>query len=180
MSSNLINTLDQILKKHKQLEIDLSQNISVSEMTSKSKEYAQITPLAEKITLYMQNNREIESSQAMIITEINNLEQNEYLELKQLIEDEINNLNQINKTLLQEIKIMLIPKDDADEKNAIVEIRAGTGGDEASLFAANLYNMYIAYANQQNYKYEIMQSSMTDLGGIKEIILLISGKNIFC
>ena len=78
-----------------------------------------------------------------------------------------------------ELKFMLIPKDPNDDKNVIVEIRAGTGGDEAALFGGNLLRMYTRYAERHSYKIEVMSSNMTELGGVKEIILLIAGRGAY-
>ncbi len=81
--------------------------------------------------------------------------------------------------LERELQILLLPKDAADEKNAILEIRAGTGGEEAALFAADLFDMYRRYAELQGWKFEVMSASESDIGGFKEVIVLVSGKGVF-
>lgn len=100
-------------------------------------------------------------------------------ELVELARIEIENLRQRERDLEREIKELLLPKDPSDEKNTIVEIRAGTGGEEASLFAADLFRMYSRYAERKGWKVEVLSSSPTGLGGFKEIIFLIEGKGAY-
>jgi len=100
-------------------------------------------------------------------------------EMKDLAGAEIEDLRARVPELEQALKIMLLPKDEADAKNAILEIRAGTGGDEAALFAANLFRMYQRYAEQKGWKVEVMDSSDTGIGGFKEIVSSISGQDVF-
>ena len=83
------------------------------------------------------------------------------------------------ETVESEVKVLLIPKDPNDEKNVIVEIRAGTGGDEASLFAAELFRMYSRYAESQGWRVEILESSASPVGGMKEIVAAIQGKKVY-
>ena len=100
-------------------------------------------------------------------------------ELVELAEIELADLAPRQEALEEELKALLIPKDPEDEKNAIVEIRAGTGGDEACLFAGNLYRMYMKFAEQQNWKIEILNSHPQEIGGFKEISFLVSGPNAY-
>lgn len=96
-----------------------------------------------------------------------------------LMKDELLDLKNNLSDLQNEIKILLLPVDEDDIKNAIVEIRAGTGGEEASLFANNLFDMYAGYASAMGWRYEVLNLSQTDLGGIREIVILIQGRNVF-
>lgn len=100
-------------------------------------------------------------------------------ELKEMAEEELSQLEEKKEKLLEEIKILLIPKDPNDEKNVIMEIRAGAGGEEAALFAHDLFRMYSMYAEKKGWKVEIMSSNETDIGGFKEVILNISGKGAY-
>ena len=101
------------------------------------------------------------------------------VELIELARDELPSLEIKKSTLENELKILLLPKDPNDDKNLILEIRAGTGGDEAALFASDLYRIYVRYAERNNWDYKIMDSSDTGIGGIKEVIISINGKGAF-
>ncbi|MBA4421361.1 MAG: peptide chain release factor 1 [Anaerolinea sp.] len=111
--------------------------------------------------------------------ETRELQQGEDSEFKQLADMEILELETQIETLVKEIKGLLVPKDPRDERNVIVEVRAGTGGDEAALFAADLFRMYIQYAERQNWKYEVLSQNEIGIGGFKEIIFQIKGRNAF-
>ncbi|MGD9175406.1 MAG: peptide chain release factor 1 [Desulfobacterales bacterium] len=100
-------------------------------------------------------------------------------EIKSLARDELANLNQLRDQLETDLKRLLLPKDPNDEKNVIIEIRAGTGGEEAALFAGDLFRMYTRYAEARNWKVEIMSQHETGVGGIKEIIALVQGKGAY-
>jgi peptide chain release factor 1 len=100
-------------------------------------------------------------------------------ELKELVSEEIEDLRAREERLQEELKVMLIPKDPNDNKNAIVEIRAGTGGDEAAIFAGDLYRMYVKYAERKNWKVEELSGSMIGIGGFKEVIFSLSGHNVY-
>tara|TARA_B100001123_G_C15192545_1_gene979994 strand:+ start:174 stop:1250 length:1077 start_codon:yes stop_codon:yes gene_type:complete len=170
---DLDNKLEQIITKYKEIEKNLSkQNNSDTESLIRSnKEYAELTPLVEKIYEYQNCKKNIKDLHELEVDQ-DELIRNEALkELK----NENSNLKLIEISLIK----LLIPKDSNDEKNSILEIRAGTGGDEASLFAANLLNMYQKYADLKKWKFEILSISETGLKGIKEVICNISGKNVF-
>ncbi len=100
-------------------------------------------------------------------------------ELKEMAAEEIEPLEEIVEKIVQKLKVLLVPRDPLDGKDIIVEIRAGTGGDEASLFAADLYRMYGRYAENRKWKVEVMETSETEAGGFKEIIFSVSGKSVY-
>jgi len=100
-------------------------------------------------------------------------------EIRALAEDELKTLNTRKDTLVEEIKILLIPKDPNDEKNVILEIRAGTGGEEAALFAAELFSMYTRYAARQGWKLDVLSDSESDAGGSKEAVVSIEGRGVY-
>lgn len=100
-------------------------------------------------------------------------------EMKEMVQQELKENNEAMEELVIETKALLMPKDPNDGRNSMLEIRAGTGGEEASLFAGSLYRMYTRFAERHRFKVEVLSSNMTELGGVKEIILSISGKNVF-
>ncbi|MBE3586807.1 peptide chain release factor 1 [Desulfofundulus thermocisternus] len=100
-------------------------------------------------------------------------------DFRELVEAELETLEEKKEELEHKLKVLLLPRDPNDEKNVIMEIRAGTGGEEAALFAADLFRMYTRYAERQGWKIDLMNTSYTDLGGIKEIIFLIEGKGAY-
>ena len=100
-------------------------------------------------------------------------------ELKEIAQEELIDLESRKAVLEEELKVLLLPRDPNDDKNLILEIRAGTGGDEAALFAADLFRVYTRYAERRNWKYKVMDSSDTGIGGIKEAIVSINGKGAF-
>ncbi|MEN2986516.1 MAG: peptide chain release factor 1 [Thermodesulfovibrionaceae bacterium] len=136
-----------------------------------SKEQAELEPLVMKFREYKK-----------ILTQIEEVE--EILrsgdgDLRELAEEELQRLKKIKPQIEQELKILLLPKDPRDDKNVILEIRAGAGGEEAALFAADLFRMYFKYAESKGWKVEVIDSHPTGLGGFKEIIATISGKGAF-
>lgn len=136
-----------------------------------SKEQSELEPIVTKFREYKKIVKEIE--------ELEEISQSGDGDLKELAEEELQNLKKLKPQIEEELKILLLPKDPRDEKNVILEIRAGTGGDEAALFAADLFRMYSKYAESKGWKVEIIDSHPTGLGGFKEIIANISGKGAF-
>ncbi len=136
-----------------------------------SKEQAELQPLIDKIREYKKVINEIEGAEEILKVEEG--------ELKELAQIELNRLKDRKAVLENELKLLLLPKDPRDEKNIILEIRAGTGGEEAALFAADLFRMYSKYAEQKRWKVEIIDMNSTGLGGIKEVIATIQGKGAF-
>jgi peptide chain release factor 1 len=137
-----------------------------------NKERLEIEPVVEKARQYRQALKALEEARAL-------LESEQETELRALAENEVAELGPRIEVLESEIKSLLIPKDPRDDKNVIVEIRAGTGGDEAALFAADLFRMYTRYADRQNWKTEILSESPIGIGGYKEIIFEIKGRGAF-
>src|SRR3989440_10812428 len=100
-------------------------------------------------------------------------------ELRQMAADEVLRLEPELARIQEELKILLLPKDPLDEKNVVIEIRAGTGGDEATLFADEMFRMYSRYAETQGWKVEVLSTSQSSVGGLKEVIAIIEGKRVF-
>ncbi len=144
-----------------------------SDFAKISKEYSNLEPIAKKIDEYFAILKNITEANE-IINDVNS-----DIEFRKIAEDEIFESNKKLPIIKKELEILLLPKDEADEKNAILEIRAGTGGDEAALFGADLFRMYQKYAENKHWKFEIMNISNNDLGGIKEATISITGRNVF-
>ena len=169
-----IDKLKDIIKKHSKLEIDLSsENIDKKKFADMSKEYSDLNEIIEEAKFYC-SFEDVQSGLKKIIddkdsdgemTELANIELSEIIKKKEKIE--------------KKLRIFLLPKDEADKKNAIIEIRAGTGGLEASLFASDLFKMYEKISNKKKWTLEIISISKSDAGGLKEVIASIKGTNIY-
>ena len=136
------------------------------------REQSELAPVMEKAAEYKRIAGEVEDAREL-------LESADDAEMKELAQAELDELEPQLPALEQELKLMLLPKDASDHKNVILEIRAGTGGDEAGLFAADLFRMYSKFAEGRNWKVETMESSPTGIGGIKEVMATVSGKDVF-
>ena len=169
-----IEKVKKIILRHKSLEKELSSGqIQKEDYALKSNEYADlndIIPIAEEFTNFENNKKDLN-----VLINDKNIDD----ELKEIAKRELDELILKNKHNENKLKFYLIPKDEADSKNAIVEIRAGTGGLEASLFASDLYKMYEKVCHKKKWSIEIINISKRDAGGLQEISSLIKGKNIF-
>ena len=164
--------LDKILNKFNSLEQELTTAVNDKEKyVSISKEYAEIKPLAEQINIYLSLLKEHEDLNAV-------LDGNDS-DLIEIAKSEISNLKINLQSSEESLKQLLIPKDPLDQKDVILEIRAGTGGDEAALFANELLRMYQRYAEDQNWKVEYLSISDSEKGGMKEVIAKISGQSVY-
>ncbi len=141
-------------------------------LLSITKEYKRLSPALEKAEVYRKLLKKIEEDSEI-------LNSSPDPELKDLAREELEESRAAQEKLEQELKLMLIPRDPDDEKNAIVEIRAGTGGEEAALFAGTLYRMYSKYIEQKGWKKDTLSSNPTELGGFKEIIFSVSGTHVY-
>ena len=137
-----------------------------------NKERSDLETIVEKAGQYRQAVKQLNEARAMLDTE-------QDAELRAMAEAEIQELGSRIEKLDNELKALLVPKDARDGKNVFVEVRAGTGGDEAALFAADLYRMYTRYAERQHWKTEVMSASETGIGGYKEVIFEIKGKGAY-
>jgi peptide chain release factor 1 len=137
-----------------------------------NKERLDLEPIAAKAREYRRDTARLEEARAVLGSE-------QDPELHQLAESEISDLEPRLATLERELKLMLVPKDPRDEKNVFVEIRAGTGGEEASLFAADLFRMYSRYAERQGWKVELVESNAIGIGGFKEVVFMVKGKSAY-
>ena len=167
-------TIEEIINKHSNLEKDLaSAKLDKKLFAEKSKEYSGLNEIvgnAKKYLSYEKDKLELEK-----ILQDKNVDN----ELSKMAEIEINNLKKQFEENEKKIKLFLLPKDEADKKNAIIEIRAGTGGLEASLFASDLFKMYEKVSNKKKWSIELISISKSEAGGLKEVIASVKGTNIY-
>jgi len=149
-----------------------SKALNAEEITKISKELSELAPIAEKVLELRSIENELNEAKNM-------LSDNTDDELEVLIKSEINDLSNRLPILKNELQRLLLPRDEADEKNAILEVRAGTGGDEAALFASSLFSMYQKYSIIKGWRFEILEVSETAIGGYKEAIASITGRSVF-
>ena len=169
-----IKKIADLISKHALLETELSLGqVDKKLFAEKSKEYSDLNEIIKEAKEY--ESFEKDKIELEKIINDNNSEK----EMKELAQFELNELIKKNKINEKKIKLFLLPKDDADSKNAIIEIRAGTGGLEASLFVSDLFKMYERVSNKKKWKLEIINISKSDAGGLKEVIANIKGKNIY-
>jgi peptide chain release factor 1 len=165
--------LDRVVARHEELRHAMAApDLDTRQFAKLSKEYADLGPIVEAVENLRKLRSELDGLKAMMAEggdpEMRALAEQEFFALKERLPE-----------LERQLQIMLLPKDVADEKNAILEVRAGTGGDEAALFAADLFRMYQRYAALHGWKFEIMELGDTGIGGYKEAIANISGRGVF-
>ena len=172
---SLEENLDRVLARHQELQ-DLMASAeppSPEEFARLSKEFSDLTPVVEAIGELCRAKDETADLATLIA------EPETDAEMKEMAEEEFAQLKEKVPELEEKLQVMLLPKDLADDKNAILEIRAGTGGEEAGLFAANLFRMYQRYAENRKWKFELLSLNETGIGGYKEAIASISGPGVF-
>jgi peptide chain release factor 1 len=143
-----------------------------SEYRRLAKEHAELTDLVETYGAYRDVLKQLEENQVLI-------QEEKDADIRELAQQEIAELSQRKSDLEENLRILLLPKDPHDEKNVFLEIRAGTGGEEATIFAADLFRMYARYAESQGWRVDVVDSNPTGVGGFKEIIALIEGKGVY-
>ena len=170
---NFEKQFDNIESKFKEIENNLNSqsNLETDKLIKLNREYAELTPIVETIKKYKNDKKEI--------GELLKLIEDNDPSIKDMAETELKEKKKSIEVLEHDLMRLLIPKDENDKKNSILEIRAGTGGDEASLFASDLFSMYQRFSDLNNWKFEILSISETGLKGIKEVICNISGYNVF-
>jgi peptide chain release factor 1 len=171
----LSDKLDQLGARYD----ELTQQLSTAEIASDSarfqkvaKQHAELEEIVAKHREFKQVEKDLAGAHQMVV-------ENEDAEIKQMALDEEKQLSARKEVVERELKLLLLPKDPNDEKSVIVEIRAGTGGDEAGLFAGELFRMYSRYAETQGWKVEILESSPSSLGGLKEVVAAINGHKVY-
>ena len=167
--------LDELKEKLTSLETKLSDSAVIADQQEYKKtaqKHSQVSKLFSLYSKYQKVNQELSDNKGM-------LQDEEDAELLELVRNDIAELTERAEELEKDIKLLLLPKDPNDEKNIFLEIRAGTGGDEAALFVGDLFRMYSRFADLQGWKVEVMSSSPIGIGGFKEMIALISGKKVY-
>ena len=171
----MFDRLDDILIHYEEVMQELN-NPSVAEDQSRfrklMKEQSDLAPLVETYTAYKKAKQDVEDSLAILEDESDE-------EMRELAKEELSDARRKIEELEKELKILLLPKDPNDDKNIIMEIRAGAGGDEAALFASELYRMYVNYAEHQHWKVEMISVSENGIGGFKEVVCMITGKGAY-
>lgn len=174
MNESILNKLEHFSLRLEELNALLSEpdiSSDVDKFKNLSIEHSQLIPICEKYEEYIKTTEDIETANLMA-------SEND-AEMKQMAQEELKTLKKDLATIELELKKLLLPKDPNDTHNAYLEIRAGTGGDEASIFSGDLYRMYAKYAENQNWKIETISSSLGDHGGFKEIIVKINGRDVY-
>lgn len=166
---NLDEKLGRVVARYDELQALLATEDKGEAIARMSKEISDLTPVVEAIGALRRARANLEDAEAMAADP----------EMRDLAEEEAAALRERVPELEREVKLLLIPKDEADSRNAILEVRAGTGGDEAALFAAELFRMYERYASLKGWRFEVMDLNETDLGGVKEAVAMISGRDVF-
>src|SRR5438105_7615096 len=171
----MFERLEQLEKKYEELTQALASPVIVNDSAryqKTAKAHSELVPVVEKFREYKDLKRGIAESKAMVAGE-------DDAEMRAYAQQELTQLEERVARVEEELKVLLIPKDPNDEKNIILEIRAGTGGDEATLFAAEMFRMYTRFAESRRWKVEVLSSSDSGVGGLKEVIALIEGQRVF-
>src|SRR6516164_854497 len=165
----LTEKLDQLDTRYQEMTEQLSSAEVVADSSrfqKLAKQHAELAEIVAKHRQYKQIEKDLAGAHQMVL-------ESEDAEMRQMAHDEEKQLSERKQVVEHELKLLLLPKDPNDEKNVIVEIRAGTGGDEAALFAGELFRMYSRYAETQGWKVEVLESSPSSLGGLKEVVAAI-------
>ena len=171
----MFDKLELLIEKFEQLESKIIDPEIMKDMNvwqKLAKEHVDLKPIVEKYREYSKNKKDLEDAKEMLREGLDD-------DMKELVKEEISNLEDEIEKGEQELKILLLPKDPNDDKNVFMEVRAGTGGDEAGLFAEDLLRMYRMFADKQRWKTEIMSISEQGVGGIKEVVFLVKGNGAF-
>ncbi|OIP82248.1 MAG: peptide chain release factor 1 [Rhodobacterales bacterium CG2_30_65_12] len=164
-----VNKLTAITERFDYLEAKMAQGLSGDEIAQVGREYAQLRPVVAEIGAYRQLLADLDAARAML----------DDPEMKALAEEELPELKARLPEAEQAMRRALLPRDEADARPAIVEIRPGTGGEEAALFAGDLMRMYQRYAERRGWGFEVLEQQLTELGGVKELVAHITGENVF-
>jgi len=164
-----MHRLAQISQRFQFLEASMSAGSDGADFAALAKEYSDLKPVVDQIDLYQQLQRDLEEAEEMLKDP----------EMAELARDELPRLRARLPEVEEGLQLALLPRDAADAKPAMLEIRPGTGGDEAALFAGDLLRMYQRYAEAQGWGFDLIESQMTELGGVKEVVAHITGQNVF-
>ena len=165
--------MDALLARHSLVESELASGLSPEAYVKLSREFSELSPVVESIKAYRNTEKEIADLAALVDDSTTDAD------MRKLADAERHALQERKEKLAQQLRVALLPKDAMDDHNAILEIRAGTGGDEAALFAGDLFRMYERYAAKQGWKTEVLSFSEGTKGGFKEIVAEVSGRGVF-
>ena len=169
-----LKTIEDLISKHSLLEKELSSGeIDKKLFAEKSKEYSDLNEVINDAKKYFSYENEKKDLEKILEDSVSDEE------FKIMAQNELEELKLENETIEKGLKLFLLPKDEVDKKNAIIEIRAGTGGLEASLFASDLFKMYEKVSHKKKWELELISMSQSEAGGLKEVIASIRGKNIY-
>ena len=168
-----VEKIDQLLERHAAIEAEMAEGHNPDTFVALSSELSDLGPVVEKI----REMRSVESELADLLEMLADSDTD--AEMREMAEMEVPDLKERHEALQGEIQVLLLPRDKADDKSAILELRAGTGGSEAALFAGDLFRMYQRYAEEKGWKVDVMSASDGEVGGYKEIIASFSGKGVF-
>ncbi len=168
---NFDENLSKLLGRYDELQALMNEASSGGNFAQLGREFSELEPIVQEIQALRRIRRELSDAEALL--------EGGDPEMRALAEDEVRELEGQAEEQEEKVRIALIPKDEADAKNAILEVRAGTGGEEAALFAASLFRMYERYASRKGWKFEVMDVNETGLGGYKEAVANITGRNVF-
>ncbi|HID65826.1 MAG TPA: peptide chain release factor 1 [Aquificaceae bacterium] len=174
LKQTFLSKLEKLQEKYKRIQEELSKPEVIQDVEKYKKLSKELKELQEVNDLY-ERYKKVQRD----LNEVKELLKSDDKDLRELAQEEMERLNQELKKLEEELKLHLIPKDPNDKKNVILEIRAGAGGEEAALFAADLFRMYQKYAEEKGWKITILSSNKTGLGGYKEVIALIEGEGVY-
>ena len=172
MKSSIVAKLEALYERHEEVQALLGDAATIADQDkfrALSREYAQLSDVARCYTDWRQVQEDIETAQMML----------DDPEMREMAQEELRDAKEKGEQLEQQLQVLLLPKDPDDERNAFVEVRAGTGGDEAALFAGDLFRMYSRYAESRRWQVEILSANEGEHGGFKEVIAKISGDGVY-
>ena len=172
MKPSIVAKLEALYERHEEVQALLGDAATIADQDkfrALSREYAQLSDVARCYTDWRQLQDDIEAAQMML----------DDPEMREMAQEELREAKEKGEQMEQQLQVLLLPKDPDDERNAFVEVRAGTGGDEAALFAGDLFRMYSRYAESRRWRVEIMSANEGEHGGFKEVIAKISGDGVY-
>lgn len=175
MERDMFDRLEDLVKRYEEIRNELEEPMVVNDQArfrKLMKEQNDLTPIVEAYTEYKQAKQAVADSIAMLESESDD-------EMREMIKEELSDARERIPQLENKMKILLLPKDPNDDKNVVVEIRGGAGGDEAALFAGELYRMYCKYAEQKRWKIEMVSFNENGIGGFKEVIFMVNGQGAY-
>ena len=172
--SSLVSKLETVVRRHEEIQALLADHPEPggADYTKLTREYSEMNPIVAEMRAFQKSVQDLEDARALA-------EMEDDPEMRAMAEEEARSLQDEIDATEQRMKVLLLPRDEADSRNAILEIRPGTGGDEAGLFAGDLMSMYRRFCELQGWKFDVLEMSENDVGGLKEVSARVSGTNVF-